>query len=297
MSFAANASYTRSCTSSRFAHTHVCPVLRYFDAIAPSTAASRSASSNTMNGALPPSSSDTFFTVPAHCAISDLPTSVEPVNDSFRTVGFDVSSAPMSAADPVTTLNTPLGTPARSASSASASAENGVCDAGFSTTVQPARDRRPGLPRDHRERKIPRRDARHDADRLLDDDDAFVGLMAGNRVAVDALGFLAEPFQKRRRVASPRRAALASGLPCSVVIRRARSSWLAIINSYQRRRTAARSFAVFFRHAGNARAAASIASRVSMPLRRGTVPMTAPVAGSSTGIVAPERAPTHAPSM
>src|SRR5438132_12308136 len=91
-----------------------------------------------MNGALPPSSSDTFLIVAAHGAISFLPTSVEPVNESFRTVGFDVSSAPMSAADPVTTLNTPFGTPARSASSASASAENGVCDAGLRTTVQPA---------------------------------------------------------------------------------------------------------------------------------------------------------------
>jgi hypothetical protein len=43
---------------------------------------------------------------------------------------------------PVTTLNTPLGTPARSASSASARAENGVALAGFTTIVQPAA--RPG---------------------------------------------------------------------------------------------------------------------------------------------------------
>ena len=42
-----------------------------------------------MNGALPPSSSDIFFTVPAHCAISFLPISVEPVKVSLRTVGFD----------------------------------------------------------------------------------------------------------------------------------------------------------------------------------------------------------------
>src|SRR5262245_1249056 len=90
-----------------------------------------------MKGALPPSSSDTFFTVFAHCAISSLPTSVDPVNDSFFTVGFDVISPPISDADPASTLNTPLGTPARSASSASASAENGVCEAGFNTTVQP----------------------------------------------------------------------------------------------------------------------------------------------------------------
>src|SRR5262245_66431653 len=89
----------------RFTHTHVWPVLRYFDAIAPSTAASISASSKTMKGALPPSSSDTFFTVFAHCAISSLPTSVDPVNDSFFTVGFDVISPPISDADQASTLN------------------------------------------------------------------------------------------------------------------------------------------------------------------------------------------------
>ena len=105
--------------------------------IAPSTAASRSASSNTMNGALPPSSSDSFFTVRAHCAIRIFPVSVDPVNDSFRTSGLDVSSPPTSDALPVMTLKTPFGTPARSASSASASAENGVCEAGFNTTVHP----------------------------------------------------------------------------------------------------------------------------------------------------------------
>ena len=116
------------------------------------------------------------------------------------TIGFEVISPPISDADPVTTLRTPFGTPARSASSASASAENGVCDAGFSTTVQPSRQRRTGLARDHRQREVPRRDARDDADRLLDDDDALVGLVAGNRVAVDALGLLGEPLEKRRRV-------------------------------------------------------------------------------------------------
>ena len=44
----------------------------------------------------------------------------------------------MAVAEPVTTLSTPVGMPARSASSASASAENGVCVAGLITTVQPA---------------------------------------------------------------------------------------------------------------------------------------------------------------
>ena len=92
-----------------------------------------------MNGALPPSSSDTFFTVDAHWRISSLPISVEPVNENFRTSGFCVSSPPTFAGWlVVTTLNTPAGIPARSASSASASADSGVSSAGLITKVQPA---------------------------------------------------------------------------------------------------------------------------------------------------------------
>src|SRR6201993_1256005 len=76
----------------RLAQTQVCPALRYFEAIAPLTAISMSASSKTMNGALPPSSIEVFFTVAAHCSISNLPTSVEPVKVNLRTVAFEVSS-------------------------------------------------------------------------------------------------------------------------------------------------------------------------------------------------------------
>src|SRR5271163_4597666 len=79
----------------RLAHTQVWPALRYFEAIAPLTAISMSASSKTMNGALPPSSSDNFLTVPAHCSISNLPTSVEPVKVNLRTIGFEVISPPI----------------------------------------------------------------------------------------------------------------------------------------------------------------------------------------------------------
>ena len=122
----------------RFAHTQVCPALRYLDAIAPSTAASRSASSNTRNGALPPNSSESFLILAALCFMSSDPTSVDPVKLILRTVALDVSSAPISDALPLTILITPLGTPARSASSASANAEYGVCVAGLITTVQPA---------------------------------------------------------------------------------------------------------------------------------------------------------------
>src|SRR5580658_5151707 len=108
----------------RLAQTQVCPVLRYLLAIAPATAASRSASSNTMNGALPPSSMLVFLIVGAHSANSLAPTSPD---------------------GPVTTLHTPGGIPARSASTASASAENGVWLAGRITPVQPAAQPGPAL--------------------------------------------------------------------------------------------------------------------------------------------------------
>src|SRR5262249_16511666 len=122
----------------RLAQTQVCPAFRYFEAIAPLTAISMSASSKTMNGALPPNSIEVFFTVAAHCSIRSLPISGVPVKGSLRTVGFEVISAAISPALPVTQEKTPAGTPARSANSHSANAENGVWLAGFNTIVQPA---------------------------------------------------------------------------------------------------------------------------------------------------------------
>src|SRR5215467_787856 len=98
-----------------------------------------------MNGVLPPSSNDSFFTVPAHFCIANLPTSIEPVKVNLRTVGLLVSSPPISFDGPVTQEKTPFGTPARSASSHRAKAENGVAVAGFSTIVQPAAKAGPAL--------------------------------------------------------------------------------------------------------------------------------------------------------
>jgi hypothetical protein len=106
--------------------------------MAPSTAASTSASSKTMKGAFPPSSIEVFFIVAAHWASSILPTGVEPVKVSLRTAGLAVSSPPIAEVAPATTLRTPSGTPARSASSAIAKAESGVSVAGLITIVQPA---------------------------------------------------------------------------------------------------------------------------------------------------------------
>ena len=49
-------------TSIRFAEMQVCPEFRNLQTIAASTAISRSASSKTMKGALPPSSNEIFLT-------------------------------------------------------------------------------------------------------------------------------------------------------------------------------------------------------------------------------------------
>ena len=73
-----------SATWKRLAAVHASPMLRIFAISAPWTAASMSASSNTMNGAFPPSSIDSRSRFSEACSISLRPTSVEPVNDSFR---------------------------------------------------------------------------------------------------------------------------------------------------------------------------------------------------------------------
>ena len=80
-----------------------------------------------------------FVTVSAAVRSSARPTSVEPVKDSFRTLG-SASIAPTSGPGFVvgSTLTTPSGTPASARMAAIARADSGVSLAGFSTTVQPA---------------------------------------------------------------------------------------------------------------------------------------------------------------
>src|ERR1700739_1436927 len=69
----------------------------------------------------------------------------EPVKVGLGTVGLLVSSPPISFDGPVTQEKTPFGTPARSANSHRAKAENGVAVAGFNTIVQPAAKAGPAL--------------------------------------------------------------------------------------------------------------------------------------------------------
>ena len=171
-------------------------MLRNFEMIAPSTAASRWASSKTMNGALPPSSSPTFFTVPAACAISSLPTSVEPVKPIARTAGWSVIALPMARASPVTRLKTPGGRPARKRKFAERERGQRRLAGGLRHHRAADGDRRRDLAGDHRRGEIPRRDRRDHADRLLDHDDARIGAEGRIDLAIDALGLLAEELDE-----------------------------------------------------------------------------------------------------
>ena len=139
VTLAANSSATDSCTMKRLAAVQACPMLRNLAARAPSTALSRSASSKTMNGALPPSSIDVRNTFSAACFMSVTPTGVEPVNDTLRRRGSAIIG--VDSADDVlvvNTLTTPLGTPTSSRILTKYSVVSGVSVAGLITTVFPA---------------------------------------------------------------------------------------------------------------------------------------------------------------
>ena len=114
------------------------PQLANAPTIAPSAAASRSASSNTTNGALPPSSRCTRLTVSAASRMTCVPVRVEPVTEISATSGWRASAAPASAPGPGTTLRIPGGTPASSARWPSMIAVSGVSSDGLSTTALPA---------------------------------------------------------------------------------------------------------------------------------------------------------------
>ncbi|OLC08774.1 MAG: hypothetical protein AUH42_00660 [Gemmatimonadetes bacterium 13_1_40CM_70_11] len=78
---------TPSCTNSREPAQQTCPWLNQIASTTPSTTLSRSASSKTTNGLLPPSSSESRFPEPAVAWRMIRPTSVEPVNAILSTSG------------------------------------------------------------------------------------------------------------------------------------------------------------------------------------------------------------------
>ncbi len=135
---AVNSSYSGRCTYARVAAVQSWPVLMSAPATAPCTAASRSASSKTTKGALPPSSRCSRLTPAVASAATRLPTAVDPVNETIATSGWATRCSPASFPVPVTTLTTPSGIPARVAASAKRREVSGVSSAGLRTIVLPA---------------------------------------------------------------------------------------------------------------------------------------------------------------
>src|SRR3984957_11111434 len=85
----------------------------------------------------PPNSNITGLSSRPQAPATSLPDGVEPVNDTLSTPGLVTSARPTSV-PPGSTLKTPGGSPALSATSASSSASSGVSGDGLSTTVLPA---------------------------------------------------------------------------------------------------------------------------------------------------------------
>ena len=176
-------------------------MLRILAVIAPSTAASRSASANTRNGAFPPSSIDVRSTLSAACSSSARPTSVDPVNDSLRARPSRISgSMTLPALPVVTTLSTPSGRPASARIAARASIDSGVCWAGLITIVQPAATAGPILRVPMAMGKFHGVTSRHDADGLAHDQEPARAVRGRRVLAVDAHGLLGEPPEELRRV-------------------------------------------------------------------------------------------------
>jgi hypothetical protein len=105
---------------------------------APSIASSRLASSSTIMGFLPPSSSEQCLKVFAAEVPTVRPTSVDPVRETARISGCSVSGPPMAEPKPVTTFTTPLGRPASTSARTKLKVDSGVSCAGLMMQVLPA---------------------------------------------------------------------------------------------------------------------------------------------------------------
>src|SRR5258708_33063323 len=114
-----------------------CPVVPKAPQSPPSTASSRLASSSTIIGFLPPSSSEQCLKLLAAVAPTILPTAEDPVSEIARTTGCSVRGVPTSVPNPVTMLITPLGMPASVKAWTRLKVESGVSWAGLITQVLP----------------------------------------------------------------------------------------------------------------------------------------------------------------
>src|SRR5688500_2241970 len=101
------------------------------------TAFGRSASSQTINGFLPPSSRQIFASRRPAVSAIQRPTSHDPVKLTTATSACSTIGAPASSPKPCTVEYTPSGTPAAFASTPNAHAESGVSSDAFMIAALP----------------------------------------------------------------------------------------------------------------------------------------------------------------
>ena len=167
----------------------VWPVAAKMPATTPLAAASRSASSKTMLGDLPPSSSVTRARCAAAPRITALPVSVAAgERDLVDAAGARPAARPPRPPNPVTTLTTPGGKPASSTSAANSSVDADACSDGLMTSVQPAASAGASFQRHQQQRRVPGRDRGDDAERLAQRVDEEVLAVGGQRLAADLVG-------------------------------------------------------------------------------------------------------------
>src|SRR3984957_9525990 len=114
-----------------------CPVVPKAPQSPPSMARSRFASSSTIIGFLPPSSSEQCLKLFAAVVPMIFPTADDPVNETARTAGFSSRGEPASGPYPAMTLMTPFGRPASVRACTRLKVESGVSCAGLITQVLP----------------------------------------------------------------------------------------------------------------------------------------------------------------
>ena len=122
-----------------------CPQLKKRPTLAALTAESTSASSRTIMGSDPPSSSVTRFTPRAASSATCFPTGVDPVNATFATRRSVTRASPRTDPLPVTTWKTSSGSPCSRMISAIRRVVSGVVSAGFATTTLPQTSAGPSL--------------------------------------------------------------------------------------------------------------------------------------------------------
>jgi hypothetical protein len=192
------------------------------------------------------------------------------VNDSLRTIGLPVISAPMAFGVAGHDVNTPRGTPARSASTP-ARAPRAAWLSRFDDDRAARGERRADLAGDHRGREVPRRDGAHTPIGCLST--TMRWSRAGVGITSPSMRLASSANHSRNDAAywiSP--LASASGLPCSVV--RIERQIVGVLEhqvvpaAQDHWRVASRCVA---RQAGQAALAVSMARRVSARPMRGTV--------------------------